>query len=283
MFDKLQNSWNLAKASARVLRQDTELLVFPLISGAALLLVTASFFLPMAFFGSSIAAIAEGTAGIFTYALVFLFYLCQYTVIVFFNTALVGAAMIRLDGGDPTVGDGLRIAFARLPTILGYAVIAATVGMILRSAKERSNGFGRFVISMVGFAWSVATFLVVPVLAANRVGPIEAIKRSASILRKTWGEQLAGNAGIGMIFGMLFLLLTVIAVPSVIFVAQTGQPVLIGLVVAAFVLGYVLLSLVNSALSGIYSAAVYRYATHGDIGAGFDRALVEQAFVPKRA
>ncbi len=102
------------------------------------------------------------------------------TVIFFCNTALVGAALIRLRGGDPTVADGFRIAASRVGPILGYAFIAATVGMVLRAISERSGFLGRLVVSLVGFAWNLATFLAVPVLVVEDVGPIEAVQRSAS-------------------------------------------------------------------------------------------------------
>ena len=131
--------------------------------------------------------------------------------IFFANTALVGAAMIRLQGGDPTLADGVRIASKNFLNILGYALIAATVGMILdriREAKGNSfwNIISRWLVSIMGVAWNIATFLVVPVLAVEGVGPIEAIKRSGSLLKKTWGEQIAGNFGLGAIFGLAVLL-----------------------------------------------------------------------------
>jgi hypothetical protein len=142
MFEKLSRSWLLIKASASVLRQDKELLVFPLVSSLAALLVTAAFIAPIFGFAAGDGLDRLGRLGeddplvqaaIFGYG--FLFYLCQYFVIFFFNTALVGAAMIRLEGGDPTVADGLRIAGA-VGVILGYAAIAATVGMMLRAARS---------------------------------------------------------------------------------------------------------------------------------------------------
>lgn len=204
----------------------------------------------------------------------------QYTVIFFFNSALVGAAMIRLEGGDPTVDGGLRIAFQHLGAILGYAAIAATVGVILRTARERSGTLGRIVVGLVGLAWNLATFLVVPVLVTRGVGPIQAVKESAAVLKKTWGEQVAGNVGIGFVYGMLFVVLTLIAIPCLIFAIMSEQPVLIGAVVALIALAYILLALINATLSGTYSAALYRFATTGDAGR-FDNSLMRNAFVSK--
>src|SRR5450432_2613529 len=139
MFSRLGRSWGLVKASASVLRQDKELLLFPLISLAALGLVVASFALPViglgVLKGFAAGARSEISAGL--YVVAFLFYFSQYFVIFFFNVALVGAAMIRLDGGNPTLGDGIRVATSKIASIAGYALIAATVGMILRAIQER--------------------------------------------------------------------------------------------------------------------------------------------------
>ena len=136
MFQSLSNSWRLVKASAAVLRADKELIIFPLISAIGVLLVTATFALPMFFAGLFDSLFSGGSNGILFYVVLFLYYVVQYTVIIFANAALVGAAMIRLEGGDPTVGDGLRIAFSKIGTIFGYAVIAATVGTILRMISD---------------------------------------------------------------------------------------------------------------------------------------------------
>ncbi len=278
MFRRLSNSWELIQASARVLRADKELIVFPLISSIALLIVTASFFVPLLAVGGGFEA-SEAT-GPLGYVVLFLFYVVQYTVIFFFNSALVGAAMIRLDGGDPTVGDGFRIALKRLGPIIGYAVIAATVGMILRTMSERSGAIGRFVIGLVGMAWNLATFLVVPVLVTNDVSPMAAIKRSASVLKKTWGEQVVGNAGIGFAFVLAYLVLGIVAIPLVALGASAGQPILLGAIIACIVVVFLLLALINASLSGIYSAALYRFATTGE-SEGFDGAILRDAFAPK--
>ena len=160
MAGSLSNSFALVKASANVLKLDKELMVFPLMSGIATALVTASFFAPLVVTGGW--AIFEDGSYV-AYAMGFLLYLANYFVMFFFNTALVGAALIRLDGGDPTVSDGLAIASKRLPSILGYAAIAATVGMVLRAISERSGFVGRMVIGLIGMTWTLTTYLTVPV------------------------------------------------------------------------------------------------------------------------
>ena len=192
MFTRISNSWQLVKASAAVLRADKELIIFPIVSGIGVIIVTLTFALPM-FLAGLFDAAFFGQNQVVGLLVAFLFYLAHYFVIFFANSALVGAAMIRLRGGDPTVDDGFRIALKHVGPILGYAFVAATVGMILRWLSERSGTLGRIVVSLVGIAWNVTTYLTVPVLVMEEVGPIEAIKRSASLLKKSWGEQIVDN------------------------------------------------------------------------------------------
>lgn len=277
MFEKIGNSWALLKASFAVLRADKELVVFPIVSTVAVLVVTASFALPMIFAGF-LDSLMEGETQIVGYIVGFAFYVVQYFVIIFANSALVGAALIRLRGGDPTVGDGFRIAIERIGTILAYALVSATVGMVLRFISERGKTVGRIVTSIVGMAWNLATYLAVPVLVVEGVGPLEAVKRSASYLKKTWGEQIVGNFSVGVIFGLITLLLILIGIPVFYFVITSESIALIAITVVVFVLAFVVLGLINSTLSGIYVAAVYRYAVEGETGGFFDEEMVQGAF-----
>jgi hypothetical protein len=280
MFAKIRNSWALIKASAGVLRADKELIVFPIVSAIGVLLVTASFALPMLFAGF-FDALFEGRSQIFGVVVGFVFYVVQYFVIIFANSALVGAALIRLRGGDPTVGDGFRIAMGHLGTILGYALVSATVGMILRWLSERGKTLGRIAWWMGGVAWNLATYLVVPVLVIEDVGPLEAVKRSANLLKKTWGEQIVGNFSIGLIFGLLTVLVVLLGIPTFIFVASTNSVAIIALAAVLFVLILVFLGLISSTLNGIYVAAVYRYAAEGEASGFFSEEMVRGAFRPK--
>jgi hypothetical protein len=279
VFEKLSNSWSLVKASAEVLRADKELLLFPVISAVLSILVVVTFVAPAVLAGVFASGVADGpglsAAG---YAGVLLFYVVQYFVIFFCNTALVGAALIRLRGGDPTVADGFRIALSRVGPILGYALIAATVGMVLRAISERSGFLGRLVVGLIGLAWNLATFLVVPVLVVENVGPLEAVQRSASYLRKTWGEQIAGNVGMGLVFGLISLGTLAAGVVLLVAAAAAQSAVLIIFVAVCLLMAFVTIALVSSALSGIYAAAVYRYAAEGQSDGYFTPAMVKDAF-----
>jgi len=281
MFTRISRSWELIKASGAVLRQDKELLLFPFFSAVATLIVSASFIVPLILTGAFERSIAPGDETSYMVFL-FVFYLIQYFIIFYFNSALVGAAMIRLDGGDPTVRDGLRIASSRVVQILGYAAIAATVGLILRIIEERAGFIGRWIAGLVGLAFTVATFLTVPILVTRDVGPIDAVKESAVLLKKTWGENIIGNAGMGFVFFLFYLGAIVVGGVLIVGVAQTANAALILLIVALVVLAVIGLALVQAALQGVYSAALYRYATEGNAGGSFPDALLGEAFRPKR-
>ncbi|MEO8000289.1 MAG: DUF6159 family protein [Arenimonas sp.] len=275
MFAKFSRSWELVKASAGVLRSDKELLIFPVISGIAALIVLATFIIPIVSL-----KLFEGGTGPLGYVIGFLFYLCQYFVIFFFNSALVGAAMIRLNGGDPTVADGLRIARERMLPILGYAAIAATVGLLLQFLKNKNNFIIRMLGSLLGTAWTVASFLVVPVLVANKIGPIDAVKKSIELLKTTWGENAVGQLGIGFVFGFIMAGVIILGVVLSIF-GFTISPYLGGTFVILTVLFALSVGIIQSALSGVYAAALYRFANDGVAPQGFEGMGLQTAFQAK--
>jgi hypothetical protein len=283
MFERMSRSWALVKASVDVLLKDQSLLVFPFISAISVLLVIASFALPLGGF-DAVHQVAGGNGEAVVqkhYVALFLFYLTQYFVIFFFNTALVSVVMLRLDGGTPTVGDGLRIAASKLYPILGYAVVAATVGMILRAIQERVGFIGQIVVGLIGVGWTLATYLVVPVLAARDVGPFEAIAESAELFKKTWGESAIGQAGLGLAFGLIYFGVLLCGLLLVLVAVGLHSVPLIAMTVIVAVGALLLTSLVHAALTGIYAAALYRYATGTDGTGGFDAHALENAFAPK--
>ncbi|WP_119069301.1 DUF6159 family protein [Aggregatilinea lenta] len=281
MIARLYNSWALVKASAAVLRSDKELILFPLVSLIASVIITITFAVPMALAGLFDEASTGGDFGPAGIVIGFLFYFVMYTVVIFTNTALVGASLIRLRGGDPTLRDGYDIAMSHLSQILGYAAISATVGVILRAISERGGIVGRIVASLVGFGWNLATFLVVPILVVEDIGPVEAIKRSSSLLKRTWGEQIAGNFSIGLIFGLLGLAIIVVTAPLIAAAASAGAAFAVVMLVGLLVVVLVGLGLVSSALNGIYVAALYRYAVEGEVSEQFGSELIVTAFRPK--
>jgi hypothetical protein len=279
-MERFRRSWRLAQASWAVLKADRELLVFPAISFVALVAVLIAFVVPVVFVGRLV-DLETGEYSPLSIVLAFVFYVVSYSVAFFFNTALVGAAMIRLNGGDPTVRDGLRIASSHLPQIIGYALIAATVGMILRAISERLGFVGQIIVGFLGFAWSILTFLVVPVLVVENVGPVAAIRRSGELLRKTWGEQIIGGAGIGLVFGLLAFLALLVGSALAVALGTSISAVLGAAIFLATLLVVGGIALTGAALGGIFTASVYRYATTGEAGV-FGTDAMTAAFQQKK-
>jgi len=290
MAGKFSRSLALAQASWSVVRADKELLLLPFMSVLALLLLIGSFVVPAAALGAFSPASAGGEPGPALMLGTLVFYVLGYFIAIFFNTALVGAAMARMDGGNPTLGDGLAIAWSRAGRILGYAVIAATVGLLLRAVEERVGWVGQLVVKVIGVAWTVATFLVVPVLVTRDVGPIDAVKESASLLRETWGENLIGTTGLAIVFGGAYIAVllaggagVLLAGGAGVFVGvRGGLPVLAIASVVLGVVALVVLSALQATMQGVYSAALYRYATNpAQPIQGFNPDLMQLAFQPK--
>ena len=191
--------------------------------------------------------------------------------------------MIRMDGGNPTLKDGLAIAWARVGKILAYAVIAATVGLLLRAIEERVGWLGRIVVKLVGVAWALATFMVVPVLVTRDVGPVDAVKESANLLRETWGENLIGNAGLSVVFAVAYFALFIVCGGAIFFAAAAHMAFLAGTLLLAGIVTFLFLSTLQATMQGVYSAALYRYATeHETPLPGFGPELLSHAFGPKK-
>ncbi len=280
---KISNTWALVKQSFAILRSDEELMLLPILSAISCIVVTLSllagsgvFFYPQ--IKSAIAEQGSWHPGnTLVVAGIFLFYLANYFVIVFFNTALVCAASIRLEGGNPTVRDGLRAAWNRVGVIFQWSILAATVGMILRMIEDRSSLIGRIVVSLVGMAWTLATFFVVPILAFENLGPIEALKRSAQLFRSNWGEEVAGTFSFGLIFFLLAL--PGLLLPMVGGGLAGSYGITVG--VALMIVYFIFLAVVSASTHGIFMAALYRYANKGQVSTGFSQNALASAWQPK--
>jgi hypothetical protein len=290
MFDKVKRSWALSKQSWHVLRSDKQLVLFPLISSISCLLVLASFALPVIAMTDfeALKNHKEGDPipmlqGPTYYIILFAFYFVNFTVISFFNAALIGCAMRKFEGEEASLATGLKIAASRMPQILGWSAINSTIGVILRMIADNSGIVGRIIIGLIGFVWTIATYFVVPVLVVEKVGPIDAIKRSASIIKKTWGESLVINVGLGAISvaGFFVSLVPFFAGFAISITTNTWPPALIG--IAVMILMLITLALVTSTLKVILVAAVYRYAATGLVPEHFDGDLLKQVFRDKKS
>jgi len=286
MFDKFSRSWSLAGQCFDVLKQDPALLVFPLLSSIALLVLLGSFAVPVLTLYHGIGSdVGDGstthTSRLIFYALTYVFYVISYTVMMFFNSALISVALRRLDGESAGVREGLAAAWGNFPAIVGYALIAATVGTILRAIEERVGFIGRIVVAIIGAGWTLATAMTLPVLIEENLGPVEAISRSLDLLKDNWGENLIGNSGISLGMAVIAIPLVVIAVLVMAGAMSTGALGSIIAGAALFAITLIMIGLVSTTLHSIYTAALYRFATGSKENAGIDGDLLAGAYRSK--
>ncbi len=273
-------SKQLASASWGLLRHDKELMLLPLISGIASLVIAGTFMVPIFLTSKTTDAAGSSTFEMnpLGYVLLFLMYLVLAYVAIFFKTALLCGADERMQGGEPSLGSALSGASSRAGKILPWAIVTATVSIILRSLEERAGILGRIVIGIVGMAWAVVTFLVLPIVVFENVGVGTAIKRSAEMLKRTWGENLIVNLGIGLIAMVLTLPAIAIIVGGIV----TGSVPIIVAAVAIGVIWMIAVSCWSSAMTAVFQLALYRYATQAPLPSEFAQVNLADAFGQKK-
>jgi hypothetical protein len=281
---KFSRSWQLVMQSFAILRSDKQLMLFPVLSAVSCFILTAIIATGGAFLvlPARAAALAAGEqfhpnqSPLFMIGM-FTLYVVNYFVIVFFNVALVGVANSRLMGGTWTFRDGLDLAWERKFTIFQWALVAATVGVILRTLEERLGLIGRIIMRFVGIAWALACYFVVPVLAFEDLTPIEAVKRSSKLFRDTWGEKVMGGFSLSLVSMVLMLPGIGLVIVATFLAGVTG--LLVGL--AVMFIYFLLLSVFMSAVGGIFNAALYRYACFKQVAPAFSQDLIASAWAPK--
>ncbi|MGD0499796.1 MAG: DUF6159 family protein [Bryobacteraceae bacterium] len=256
----LERTWRLYMESFAVLSEDGELLLFPALSGVCAIALAAGFFVPL-YRDGTLAALTHGNGSWADYVTIFAWYFLNHFLIVFFNSALIGCAGIRLSGGVPKVVDGLRIAWSRVGRIAVWAVAVATVGLFLNALNGRRNRLPWVFGAALSVGWTLVTYLMAPVLIMENRGVYDSIHRSSELFRKQWGEELIGSFGFGLLNALLlapgFLL------GLLVWHWDRGGAVIVGVVYALF------LAVVSSAVAGVFKAALYRYAASGTVPPGF--------------
>jgi len=280
ILDRLSNGWKIGKMSLKTIHDNPSLMLFPVVSGISLILVTLSFFGGgYLLFGDTIAAVGDESTALsnldaILYLAVFVFYIANYFVIVFFNVGLVYCAKKILEGKETSVGEGIRFALSRISTIFSWALLAATVGMILKTIQERAGAIGGLITGLIGMVWGIATFFVVPVIAFENVTPIQAVKRSASIIKEKWGESLGANFSFGL-FSILGLILVVLPMG---FIFGAALHPVAGIVIGIIL--FLLIQTVVSAASMIFLTAAYEHV-NDQPNNYFDGDLLDDMFVGK--
>ena len=278
---RIKRGWKLSKQSWAVVKSDKSLLAFPIIS------VVAAIITMIIFFGGGAAmAVAIGSPwGALPLVIIGAYLL---TVVgVFSSVALASCATEALEGRQTTVGQGISAARGRMKVIFAWAAVALFVGALIAVIQSLLQEVAGGIVSAIvgglaGFAWAVATFFVIPVIALDGLGPKEALKTSAHVVKERWGEGVVGSSAIGLIT-FFVAILPAFAMMVLGFVLAGSSAVGGGLLITIGVLVFVIAMLFQSTITAVFRVALYRYATEGDVIGGFDREALESAFVPKKS
>ncbi|MFN8072517.1 MAG: DUF6159 family protein [Mycobacterium sp.] len=270
----------MAKASWAVLKDQPTLAVFPVISAVAAVLLSLLLLIPAVLGFVTAAGLGASDKGLEAVGFVALFawyFVCTFAVI-FCNAALISCALEKFAGQPTSVRSGFAAAWRRLPQILGWSLLASTVGVLLQLLqsvlREKAGALGDVVTGLGQGVWGVATYFAVPVVVTEGLGPIAAVKRSSALLRKTWGESLTGAAGLNLI--LFLFLLPIFAIGGLLW-ASGASGAVVPLVTLCAVYA-VVLTVIFTALGSIFRAGVYRYATTGDAPGHMDTDLLQSAF-----
>ena len=276
MFESIGRSIELVKTSWNILMDDKKLLVFPVLSGIVTLMVILTFVLPILFAGNFLDLTPMGP--VLYYGLLFVFYLVSYFVVIFFNTALITCVNARLNGRDMTAGEGLSNAVRHIGSIFVWALISATVGLILQIIHDKAGFIGQIATAIVGGVWSLVTFFVVPILILEDKGVFDSVKESVSLIKKTWGESIVGSGSIMLVF----IVIGFVALLGLFAMLFIGNMVLFGIALVLFLVFVVILGVVAAAMQGIFVTALYTYARTGTVPSAFNKDLIQNAFIPKK-
>ena len=257
----ISNSYSVFKESLSIIGKDKILLIYPVLAGITSFIAAISFILPLAL----------GLVGSFYLLSVMIFYLVIYFISIFFSSALMIAAELTLKGGKPTVSDGLKGAWSKADNILLWSLFSATVGVALKAIERMTRGRYNILESMFGIAWSLAIFFAVPVMIFEDKTPIDALKRSSQLFKKTWGESLTGRFGVNF-----YIFLLVLAGLAVTIFMSMVIPSAVVCFIFLFLAYFMFLFILGSALTSVYVTALYHYATTGEVKGGFSEATIKR-------
>jgi hypothetical protein len=273
-FDRLSAGWTIAMSSFKVLKEKKELVIFPILSGISILLLVGSFVVAVFVRDGWDPENNIDQFNTTTYYLLLLgFYVVNYFIVVFFNMALIHCTRLYFRGEEVTIRAGLQFSMSRIGIIFSWAFFAGTIGLLLRVIQENVGWVGKIITAVVGVMWSIATFFVIPVIAYENLGPLQAVKRSTQLMKEKWGESLGANFSFGLI---QFVGIFVVGLP-LFFLGSFINPI-VGIALA--IVGVFVMISIISAAQTIFVSAVYHNIT-GDVVKHFDQKMVDDLFAKK--
>ena len=252
-FGNISNTIHLMKSCVNVLKKDKELVFFPIMAAIFVIVLLGIIYSTG---GITFSDNPEEQGSIIPLAI--LIFGANF-IIVFFNSALISAALERLRGGDPNISSGLSHAFKHVHHIFLWSIIVTIMALIfaaIRSSGRNRGMMGQIMTelfaSFLQAGWAMMTFFVVPIIVSENLGPISAIKRSSGLFKQTWGNQVAANFGFG-----IFQILALLASGAIGWIFGLASPTF-GMIVGVLCAS-ISVSIIYT-LEGIYKAALYEFA-----------------------
>ncbi|MDH4295986.1 MAG: DUF6159 family protein [Cyclobacteriaceae bacterium] len=287
-MNAFSRSWMITKLSFSVINKDRELLWFAVLSFIFSALFSVAMIFPSVIPTLMADDFTSDSVQLFQYVIIFLTYFGLAFIATFFNVCVVHTTKVRFEGGNATFGQSIRFALSKLNLIFQWSLLSATVGLVLRILQNLASNFGKvgqvvanILIGLVGMAWSIVSIFVVPVLVYEGLGPIDAVKKSTQIIKKTWGESLIKSIGLGLVQFFVFVLI-ILASGALTFVLASSFEVvgsLIGISVGVLLL--LLTGLIFMVASTVFNTALYVYANNNLVASGFNEDVMRGAFKQK--
>lgn len=269
---RFKASWTLFTQSLHILKQDKEVVLFPILSSVILMVI--GVIVSISVWSSGLVD-NSGDQTVITnapvfYGVVFIYYVVGYFVLTYFRVGLTAVVYERINGGDIDFKEGISRATNISGKIFVWSLIAGTVGIILKIISDRSKLLGKIAASLLGAAWAIVTMFIAPTLLLDNVSVWQSIKNSGSIFKKTWGETLILNISISIVSYIailgIFSLFGVLAMTSLSLGLGAISLLVLGIV---FVCTLIATSIILTSLSEIFKVALYSYARFGIVAEGF--------------
>lgn len=282
MANAFLRSWEITKLSFNVMKQDKELLAFPILATIFSLVFIAAMLFPS--FLTGLISLDAQNIGISGYAVLFSVYFGLAFIATFFNVCVVYTAKKRFESGNATFGESINFALSRISLIFLWSAVSATVGIILRLIDEMAERAGRsgqillyITRSILGMVWSIVTLFVIPGMVYYNLSPFDAIKKSAAVLKKTWGESLIRYYGLGLVQFLFIIIGIVLFIPLFMVLSAVGIFGIMAAIIAG-ILYFLIVILVFGIANQIFNTALFVYADSGKIPSGYNKEIMEHAF-----
>lgn len=272
------NSKELTRASYDLVRQNPDMYRWTVRAGVYGAVVGGIGFLiglVVTALGGVMTDSTDGSGGVLGWIVLALGVLC----IVFASIAGLTVANLQLAGLVKTADDVLHdrpidtqaardAAHGRLGTLAVWSSISVAVGALV--SLIQGDGDSGIIVALlrgllaglVAAIWAVVTTLVMPLIVLEGLGAVPAIKRSAEIIRSTWGEAVFGSVRIGARFLLMFTLPGILLlVGGIVLAAALGGPmVALGAGIALLGVVLIIVGAVKAATCRtVFGVALYRW------------------------